>query len=98
MSCLFPLKENPQTPHSSSFSLMMSEMIEKAFMSPGAFTAAGEVPREINELPPTISTWWCLHSTFGTRTFSTDFGLRPSFRYSFPLMSLTLSLSESTSL
>ena len=28
----------------------MSEMSEKAFMSPGAFTAAGEVPRERGEL------------------------------------------------
>ena len=36
MSCLFPAKENPKTPHSHSFSLMMSEMSEKSFKSPGA--------------------------------------------------------------
>ena len=35
MSRLFPLNENIQTPHSPSVSLMMSEMNEKPFMSPG---------------------------------------------------------------
>ena len=36
MSGLFPLKENYRTPHSPSFSWMMSEMNEKSSMSPGA--------------------------------------------------------------
>ena len=48
MSCWFPLKENIPTQHSSSFSLMMSEM---SFMSQRtARWPQGEVPRELNEL------------------------------------------------
>ena len=46
----FASKENPQTQHWRGFSLMMSKMIEKFFKSLGAWTAAGEVPRELNEL------------------------------------------------
>ena len=57
MSCLFQLKENTQTPHSNSFSLMMSEKNEKSFMSPGALDSR-RVKFRVNSmsLAPAIST------------------------------------------
>ena len=67
---LFPLKENPKT-HSRSFSLMMSEMNEKSFKSPGALDSRRvEFPANSMSLAPTISTWQSFPSPFRTRAFS----------------------------
>ena len=95
---LVPLEREPQTQHSSCFSLIMSEMNGMSFMSQAPWTAAGEVSAHSVSLAPTISGWRCFPSPFGTRTFSMCFDLWPSFRHSFALKSLPSSLSESASL
>ena len=68
-------------------------------MSPGAlYSRRVKVAANPMSLPHTTTRWRTIPSHFWTRTFSMDFDLRPSFRYSFALWSRTFSLSESVSL